>query len=450
MHDRHALGGQLEGELRKADVVVDQRGAVADLDEHVAAAHAAEDQGDILRGRVVVVEEVATDAGALSLPVEPDAHGGVVDVVAADRHVDGGVQLDARDLRARQLLHVVDVVDVVVLDRGEHAAHAADDAGLLAVVDVAAADDVVADALLGPAVVLAAADRVALHLRGALDMARREVVVVLGVEVLAERDAAALAVGDLAVLDDPALGPVGADHAVLIGGGGRPGGGGLLDIKAADRDVVHAGFGGQEAVAADVDLHLLGVGIIALEVGVDHGLVAVLLGVPLIGRELSLPGVGIGLGLDAGLEALHLVELAVVEIDRAGVAHEGAEVPVALDERGVGVIAAEGAVAHAVFPHAALELLPALGVLRAGDDRAEGLLAAVGDARVLFSGEAGIDILPVDAGGHDDLVSGAGDLRGVVDVPEGAFFAAVSVLRRLDIDVDLHRCSPFGLFLRFF
>ena len=38
-------------------------------------------------------------------------------------------------------LHVVDMVDMVVLDDAEHASHAADNATLLAVVDIAAADD---------------------------------------------------------------------------------------------------------------------------------------------------------------------------------------------------------------------------------------------------------------------------------------------------------------------
>src|SRR5699024_3765727 len=113
---------------------------------------------------LVVVQQVLGDAGALGLPVTPDAHGAVVDVIAAEGDVDGGVHLDARDLGAAELHHVVDVVDVVVLDEREHAADAADDAALLAVVDVAAADDVAADFLLQPAVVLAAADGVALHL----------------------------------------------------------------------------------------------------------------------------------------------------------------------------------------------------------------------------------------------------------------------------------------------
>ena len=96
-------------------------------------------------GPLVVVEQVLGDAGTLGLPVAPNAHGAVVDVVAAVYHVDGGVHLDAGNLRAPQLHHVVDVVDVVVLNKGEHASHPADDTSLLAVVDVAPPHDVAAN-----------------------------------------------------------------------------------------------------------------------------------------------------------------------------------------------------------------------------------------------------------------------------------------------------------------
>ena len=133
------------------------------------------------RGAVVVVQEVLRDPGALGFPVRPDAHDAVMNVIAADCDVDGGVQLDARHFRAAQFHHGVDMVDVVVLYEGEDAAHAAYDAALLAVVDVVAADDVGANSFLEPAVVLAAADRVALHLGRALDVLSGEEVFVFGV-----------------------------------------------------------------------------------------------------------------------------------------------------------------------------------------------------------------------------------------------------------------------------
>ena len=89
------------------------------------------------------MEQVLGDTGALGLPIQPDAPGAVMDVVAPVHHVDGGVHLDAADLRAGEVLLVIDVVDVVVLDKGEHPAQMAHNAGLATVVDIAPADDVV-------------------------------------------------------------------------------------------------------------------------------------------------------------------------------------------------------------------------------------------------------------------------------------------------------------------
>ena len=174
------------------------------LDEDILVGHHAAGLGARVR-YMIVVQEVAGNAGTLRLPVAPDAHGAMMDVVATESHVDGGVKLDAGDLGSAELLHVVDVVDMVVLNGAEDTAHAADDAGLLAVVDVAAADYVVADILLEPPVILAAADGVTLHLGGTLDILGGKEMVILGVEILAERDAAALTVGYLAILDDPAF-----------------------------------------------------------------------------------------------------------------------------------------------------------------------------------------------------------------------------------------------------
>src|ERR1700761_1739930 len=109
---------------------------MADLDEQVP---------------VVPVVEVARDACPLRLPVEPGAQRAVVDAVVPDLDVDRGVQLDAGDLVSVELALERDVVDVVVLDRGEDAAEVADDAVLPAVEDRVAPDHVRADVLTVPA-----------------------------------------------------------------------------------------------------------------------------------------------------------------------------------------------------------------------------------------------------------------------------------------------------------
>ena len=170
-------------------------------------------------GPLVVVEKVLGDAGALGFPVAPNAHGAVVDVVAAVHHIDGCVHFDAGDLRASQLHHIVDMVDVVVLNQGEHTTHPANDAALLAVVDVAPAHDVAAHLLLQPAVILSPADGVPFHLGGAFHVFVGKVVVVFRVVIFAQGNACALGVGDVTVLNDPALGPVGTNHPILVGSG---------------------------------------------------------------------------------------------------------------------------------------------------------------------------------------------------------------------------------------
>ena len=165
-------------------------------------------------------------------------------------------------------LPYVNIVDGVAGDRAEDGAQAADDAGLLAMRDRVVADNVVADGILVPAVLQGALD--GLHV--AFGRIGRGVVVL--VAVFAQGDARADRVADRVVLDDPAFAPVGADQADLLGGGRGPVRGGIREGEAADGDVVHARLLGIEDGAADVDLHRLLVGIDALELGPDRGVLA--------------------------------------------------------------------------------------------------------------------------------------------------------------------------------
>ena len=262
--------------------------------------------------------------------------------------------------------------------------------------------------------------------------------VVLGVAVLAQADAAALAAPDRAVLDDPALGPVRADQAVLIRRRRGPGGGALVDVKAGDGDVVQAVLVRHEAVAPHEDFDLLGIGVQLVEVGVQHGLAAVLLGVPLPGGFFLVPGTGVRFGLLAFLQRDGLIQHLVVQEHRAGVAHRRREIPVAADHGGVGVVIAEHAVVHPVHPHIALEPLPAHQRLRAGNHRAQRLLGAIDDPGVLSAAVAGRDLFAVDARRDEDLVPRHGHPRRVVDVPEGHLLRAVAVPGCVGVDIQYH------------
>ena len=120
---------------------------MTDLDKDILAHDGTGDPVGIRRG-MVIVQKVLRKDGSLRLPVTPKTHGAVMNVVSSHDHVDGGMELDTGDLSTAHFHHVVDVMDMVVFDDGENAAHTADDTGLLTVVDMAAAHDMVADALL--------------------------------------------------------------------------------------------------------------------------------------------------------------------------------------------------------------------------------------------------------------------------------------------------------------
>ena len=215
-HKRRALRIGHERHVGEKVIALHEDRAVVHLEEEVA---------------LVRPHPVADDARALRHPVEPDAAdvAAVVDAAVGDREIDRRVDLDAGHLRAAVGLLPVAVRDVAVVDGGEHRAERAADAGLSAVRDAAAAHEVAAHAV--EAVGDAAQDRVVVVLRGGAH-------VVELVAVLAERDAAALRAGHLAVLNHPPPAPVGAHDSHLLARRRRPVGPGVDERDAAQDDVV--------------------------------------------------------------------------------------------------------------------------------------------------------------------------------------------------------------------
>ena len=165
-----------------------------------------------------------------------------MDVISPHDHINSRMHLDTCNLRSAKLHHIVDVMDVVVLDEAEDTAHSANNTALLTVMDVIPADDVASHLFFQPAMILATADCITFHLSGTLYIFIGEIMVIVRIQIFSKGNARAFAVGDLAVLNDPAFAPVRADHTILISGRRSPGGSCLCHYEAADCDITHTGF----------------------------------------------------------------------------------------------------------------------------------------------------------------------------------------------------------------
>ena len=163
VHKRYALCGESQAYFREQYVVIDDSRAVTHFNKNILGHHAALELLHSIRS-LVIVKIIAADPCALSFPVTPDPHCGVMDMVPPDYYIDRRVQLDPRDLSAAQLHHVIDIMYVVVLDDAEDTAHTADDTALLTVMYIVMTYYVAADILFEPSVILPAADRISLHL----------------------------------------------------------------------------------------------------------------------------------------------------------------------------------------------------------------------------------------------------------------------------------------------
>ena len=175
---------------------------------------------------------------ALRHPVKPKAAIGSIDVVVADFYIDCGMELDTGDFSAGKKLAHMNIVNGIAGDVAEDRAQAADDPCLFAVRDGVVAHNVTANRLPGPAELRSSFDGFDVALGGI----RRSVVPL--VAVFSQRYAAANRVADDIVFNDPALAPVRADNANLLGCRRRPRCCCLAKNESANGDVVDAVLSG--------------------------------------------------------------------------------------------------------------------------------------------------------------------------------------------------------------
>ena len=107
-----------------------------------------------------MVEQVLCHPGTLCLPVQPKTARAMVDMIAAEDNVDGGVHFNSADFCAGQILLVIDIMNMVIFYNGKNAAKMSDNTGLSAVMDMAAASDMGTDMFFIPAFIGSLADAV--------------------------------------------------------------------------------------------------------------------------------------------------------------------------------------------------------------------------------------------------------------------------------------------------
>ena len=332
VHHGDTLGAKACGVIREQQIVVNQGGPVADLYKYILAHFQVVDNFCTVRWGVVV-EKVLGDPGALGLPVQPQTAGAVVDVIAADDGINSGMELDAADFGTIQLLLIIDVVNVIVLNQGEGTAEMAYDARLAAVMDVAVPYDVGADGLLVPTFVDGTADDVPFVLGSALFGVVAPLVLIAGLQILSNGDAAASCLENFTVLNDPALAPMGTDHAILEGRGWSPGAGAAADSETIQGDVIPASLAGEKTIPADIDFNTMLLWIPSTEICENNRCFFTNLGIPAAGGQVfaavQRPGSGPAISKKNLLQGFCFIERTFIQVYFAGVDYPAAIVPVA-------------------------------------------------------------------------------------------------------------------------
>ena len=350
-------------------------------------------------------------------------------MVPAIDDINGCMHLDAADLCASEILLIVDMMDMVVLDHREHATQMSHDPGLATVVDMTASDDMASHRLLRPTLVLRLHDIVTFGLRAVLGIAGRPLIVIVGLQVFPEGDAGASGIGDFTILNDPALGPVRSDHAVLICRGRRPLGRCLLDGKPGKCDITPSFRRRIKAVASHIKFNIFRVGIFPAEIGVDHRLFffLILLGIPFEDRPfVRFPGLFERLRIQDLLQRQHLIHGNPVQIYLTGMHRIRSKIPVTCHRHCIRIVVPKNTVPHTNNPGVAFMLLPPGERLCSADHCCQRLLRDIADTVVRFPASRRVHIFPVQTRSNIHPVSRFCEKCGLTDRFEGMLLCPVS------------------------
>jgi len=235
VYQSHTLGSPAQRCSGQKEIIVHQNRSMSHFDKQIhAKSHAIVFHRKKFR-QEVVMKQILGDSGSLGLPVCPNPHGAVVNVISSENHINCRMEFNSCHFSPGQLLHVVNMMNVVVFNNRKDTAHTPYNSRLSAVVDMAAAHNMRTHSFFGPAVILGNTYRIPFHLGRAFHMFAGKIIVILllCLMIISQRNPAALAVGNVTVLNNPALAPVRANHTVLIGSRRRPVRRCLANLKSA-------------------------------------------------------------------------------------------------------------------------------------------------------------------------------------------------------------------------
>ena len=113
------------------------------------------------------------------------------------------MHLNSANLRASQILLIVNPIDLIILDQRKDPSQMTDDTCLSAVMNPASTNDMMANSFFGPSILLSNHDTVSLGLCSILILALHPLVVIPHLIIFPQRNPATLGMRNITVLNDP-------------------------------------------------------------------------------------------------------------------------------------------------------------------------------------------------------------------------------------------------------
>ena len=191
---------------------------------------------------LIVMEQVLRKSCTLSFPITPDSHSTMMNMISSHNNINCSMHFNSGNFCSAQFHHIVDMVNMIILNNTEYTTHTPDNTSLLTVVDIVSADNMTSYFFLKPAMILSTAYRVSFHLSLTLNIFISKIMIIFRIIIFSKRNSCTFAVRNFAVLNDPSFTPVRPDHAILISCRRCPGSCCFCNYETTDCDISNTCF----------------------------------------------------------------------------------------------------------------------------------------------------------------------------------------------------------------
>ena len=350
------------------------------------------------------------------------------------------MHLNSGNFCSAQFHHIVDMMNMVVLNDTEYTTHSTNNTTLLTMMDIVSTDNMTSYIFLKPAMILSAAYCISFHLGWTLNVFISKIMIVIRIVVFSKGNTCTFTVRNLAVLNDPSLTPMRADHTVLISSRRSPGSSCFCNSKTTDCNISYPGFRWHKAFTTYINFYIFLIWIFSMKISINYCLVffLILFCIPFVSRLFRNPTTVINLTFNTVFHTSCFIKSTVIKIYTSCMFISFGKIPVPINHSRIWIITAKEAVRYTAYPYIFLIRNPCLNTFCSSDNCPKRLYTPVNNSRILCTCMNRIYIFTVNSRSYQNFISRLCNFRCIINMTKRHLRCTISIMTNFSIYINLH------------